>query len=570
MNRAFTDSLWDRLNTPGPAGRRHMLLVACVFALGFFLRFWDLGSRTEGMIYDEAYKGLDAISIREQGERPIFLDWNGGREALVGYVVAGMQRVFDYSIVSVRGVSALYGSLMLVFFYFFASKLWSRDVALIATLLMAVSKYHILHSRIGVRAGQFAMFEVAALCFLAAGLYAEKRRTLWLALSGLFTGLGFHTYIAYRIFPAVVIVYVLSRERWTRLRAEWKGAILGVLLAAVVVAPLASFYIRNYESMTDRMKRTAVWNQKGKNRDESPVKLILQSTVQTLGMFNFKGDRIERHNVAPEPQLSPFAGPFFLAGVAFTLFNLRRRLAFFLLGYLFLMLLPGFLSVDAPNTARVLGSIPPAMILCSLGLAGAVRILAGWYRPAAAALVAASLAGSACTGILDTWVRYPERIDSLPPQVSNIWGLDREPVRAAALLNSLGERCRGYATPLFFFHSTTEYLTYSKSEHGLYAPGVNLRKQTPPGKIAVVVLQQNPAMNLWYLRDDDGKRFYKWWNQRYGFEIPWIRSTIRAAYGNHPQLMKNSDQRLLDTLRRQYPQGRYLDFQTFGAYIVRP
>ena len=245
----------------------------------------------------------------ESGERPVFLDWNGGREALVAYVVAGMQTILGTSISAVRIVSALYGSLTLVFFYFLVRRLWNPQLALVSTFLMAVSKYHIIHSRIGVRAGQFTMFEVATLCFLAAGLYAEKRRSLWLVLSGVFAGLGFHTYIAYRIFPAVVGAFLLSKEKLARLKDQWKTALVAVVVASTLVAPLAVFYAKNYQSMTDRMKRTAVWNQKGKNRDASPVALIFQSTTTTLGMFNFGGDKIERHNVVPEPMLSPFAGP---------------------------------------------------------------------------------------------------------------------------------------------------------------------------------------------------------------------------------------------------------------------
>ena len=121
----------------------------------------------------------------------------------------------------------------------------------------------------------------------------------------------------------------------------------------------------------------------------------------------------------------------------------------------------------------------------------------------------------------------------LPPQIAEIWGLDREPARVAGLLNALGHGCEVFVTPMFFFHSTVEYLTYSKSEHQLYLPGTNVKGKSEKGKIAVVVLQPAPQMNLWYLRDDDGKRFYKWWNQRYKTETAGIRSSIRAAYGSH-------------------------------------
>lgn len=561
--------MWDRLATPSSSEQRHTLLLLGILVIGFFLRLWHLGTLTEGMLYDEAYKGLDGIAIRQLGERPVFLDWNGGREALVAYTVAVAQSFLDYTIASVRIISALYGSFTLIFFYYFVSRFWTRNVALVGTFLMAVSKYHIIHSRLGVRAGHFTMFEVATLSFLAAGLYAERRRNLWLILAGITGGLGFHTYIAYRIFPAIAAAFLASKDRLTRLRAQWKGAVAGLILAVLILLPLAIFYANHYQSMTDRMKRTAVWNQKGKLRGESPARLVLQATLDTLGMFNFKGDRIERHNVEGEPMLSPFTGPFLLIGAVLTLLCLRRRLALFLLLYLFLTLLPGFLSVDSPNTARVLGSIPPAMILCSLGICALAQVVMDFSRPLATLLVGIVLGGSAYTGVNDALLRYPLRLDSLPPQISDIWGLDREPARVADLLNRLGPRCTGFATPEFFFHSAVEYLTYSKSEHQLYLANINLREKSK-GNVAVILFQPNRQMNLWYLRDDDGKRFYKWWSERYGWDYQRIRAMVRFAYGDNPALMKTSDQRLLRTLRQRYPNGRYLNFQTFAAYVVRP
>ena len=158
----------------------------------------------------------------------------------------------------------------------------------------------------------------------------------------------------------------------------------------------------------------------------------------------------------------------------------------------------------------------------------------------------------------------------MPPQIAEIWGLDREPARVAGLLNALGHGCEVFVTPMFFFHSTVEYLTYSKSEHQLYLPGTNVKGKSEKGKIAVVVLQPAPQMNLWYLRDDDGKRFYKWWNQRYKMETAGIRSSIRAAYGSHPQMMKTSDFRMLKLLREKYPEGRFVDLQTFGVFLFKP
>ena len=126
---------------------KHAVLIAVlIIAVGAVFRFWRLGSLADGMAWDEAYKGLDALAIRQFGERPVFLNWNAGREALIAYLVAASQYFFDYSIVSVRAVLAFFGVLTLVFVFLLSRRLFNDRVALIATFLLAVSKWHIMHS----------------------------------------------------------------------------------------------------------------------------------------------------------------------------------------------------------------------------------------------------------------------------------------------------------------------------------------------------------------------------------------------------------------------------------------
>src|SRR5438046_3170845 len=53
----------------GPAGRASILVVTALILFGALLRFWRLDHLFDGLFWDEAYKGLDAIAIREFGER---------------------------------------------------------------------------------------------------------------------------------------------------------------------------------------------------------------------------------------------------------------------------------------------------------------------------------------------------------------------------------------------------------------------------------------------------------------------------------------------------------------------
>ena len=558
-------ALWENFTSQTPLSKWNVVIVATILLLGCFLRFWKLGSLFDGMTYDEAYKGLDAISIRQFGERPIFLDWNGGREALIGYAVAATQSFLDYTSLSVRVVTAFAGCISLLFFYLFTRTIFSNNIALVSTFLLAVSKWHIIHSRYGVRAGLYPAFELGTLYFLSRGLNSDKKRTGSLIVAGLIGGLGLYTYIAYRIFPFVLIAFLLERAVRNNLGKQIRGILAAVVVSLMIIAPLAGFYMENTQSLTDRMKRTQVWKQTGKD-GEGPVKLILDSTVRSLGMFTYRGDAIARHNVNEEPMLSPFMTPFFILGFVLVIIHFRKNYAKFLLFYFFLTLLPGILSVGAPNVPRVFGCLPVAILFTAFGLCGAAQILNRYGRMLPKILIAIVLTGSLLTGTIDALVRQPAILDSLSPRLAALWGMDRDQANVARLANQLGERCEIYLPPQFFFHSTIEYLTYSKSKHKLITPQTDLRRSSSSDKILVIFIQPE-QINPWWLRDDEGKRFYKWWKQVYQIEPRAMRTSIRRTYD--PPFTKTSDWRILKMLETEHPEAKRLRFENFSAIVLR-
>src|SRR5262245_47381761 len=101
---------------PGPAEEgissspsKNFAIVLMLILTAAIFRLWKLENLFDGWFWDEAYKGLDAIAIRDFGERPIFLNWNAGREALVAYLVAFVTKISGYSIFPIRAVEAFAG-----------------------------------------------------------------------------------------------------------------------------------------------------------------------------------------------------------------------------------------------------------------------------------------------------------------------------------------------------------------------------------------------------------------------------------------------------------------------------
>jgi hypothetical protein len=533
--------------------------VLLLLAFGTLFRFWRLDGLFDGVFWDEAYKGLDAIAIRQFGERPIFLTWNAGREALVSYLVASFTFLFRYTIFSVRAVEALAGVLTLLFFFLFVKRLFGYRIALLCLFLLAFSKYHIIYSRFGIRVNLILLFELATLYFVLRGIQEKQKEWLYLLLAGVAGGLGFYTYIAYRIFPVVCLTLLVDRDFRSAVLTKIKPLAAALLICLLIVAPLAVFFAKNARSFSDRMARTALWS---KQKESLPV-LLLRSAGHTTGMFSYKGDINPRHNVEAEPALSPFATAFFWLGVIASIANIRKRYALFLLLYFLFMITPGILGADAPHASRNLGALPPALLLTAAGICKTIGILRNSLGSLSRWLVAIIMAGVACTGPNDGLLRYSANLDAQDPAESALWGMNSAETDVANYIDRFSDDFDIYLSPQLFFHATVEYL--ARFPHRLYEPDTELVN----GKMTFIVLQETPR-NLWWLRDDDGKNFFKWWQQYYGYPVHSIRKEILRAYLSYPSMTRQSDHRLLALLRTRYPGGKLLRFDQFTVYLLRP
>ncbi len=537
------------------ASKAEILIVAGLLLAGISLRFWRLDSLYDGLWFDEAYKGLDAILIREKGETPIFLNWNVPREPLVAYLIAAFSHFAGYTIFSIRAVEAFAGSLTLLFFYLFVRTIFHRHVALLSLFLLVFSKYHLIFSRFGFRVNLILLFQSAALFLLAKAFQSNRRKWLYFIFAGILLGTGFYTYIAYRIFPVVILLFLMDPGVKGKVKKNWKPLVAGVGFCALIIAPLVLFFAQNPGSFTYRMNQVAVWSQ----GDESAVLQTAKSAVRSVAMFTYQGDPRQRHDVNREPALSPFTTAFFILGCLLAARNLKRNYALFLISYLLIALLPGILSIDTPHFPRSLGTLLPALILSAMGMISAYRVIAAGSVRAAKLLAIVVLMGVSFTGINDALFRYSYLLDT-PYRFSS--GMSRVETDAAKLVNQLGNRCRIYLSPQLFFHASVEFLTYPDSKQELFTPQTAFNKDG----VAVVLLVTRDR-DLWWLRDDDGKNYFHWWTKERNLRVDEIRVLAGTTYpldGSAPQ----TDNSLLELLKERYPAGKILEPGPFTVFLV--
>jgi hypothetical protein len=345
------------------------------------------GGQPGGLYPDEASEGLSALRIlADPLYRPVFIDENGGREALFAYLVAGTFQFTGPSVTGIRLTSSLVGLVGILATWLLLRR-FGRAAALVGIAWMAGSPWLIATSVLGLRNGLTVLF--AALAGLALLAWADRPQRGYAVLAGLAVGAGVWTYQPLKLTPLLVVAWLLwlrhsDRPLFDRLWADRLWLLLGYAVAVApylwtaISDPINYFgRIAGVSPLAPDMRRTG----------------FLMHTVDTLGMFFVAGDANPRHDISALPMLLwplPFLAALGLWYAARRRNNPAYGLVLVALG---VFLLPPLLALegDAPHFQRSLALAPFVAGLLGIGLVELVRLA----RPAGRAVaVAAATAGA--------------------------------------------------------------------------------------------------------------------------------------------------------------------------------
>ena len=338
--------------------------ILAIMLLAAFFRFWGLTQIPPGLYPDEAMNGNNALEAIAHKDWKVFYPENNGRE---GFFI-NVQSAFIYFLGNkpwvLRLPSAIFGTLTVLGLYFLAKPLFTERIALLASFFLAASFWHINFSRIGFRAIMAPFFLVWALYFLLRFYKNEGSnfsQTLSAVFGGILFGLGFHTYIAYRITPLILLSLLGKHSVFARKSCFPCLAALFLFFAFIAALPLGIYYLQNPQDFFGRTAQISIFSLSAQAGDPSPLGALSENVVKTAGMFWFVGDFNWRHNFSGAAQLWWPVGVFFAVGLL-TARNI------FLFSWLFLGLLPVVVSSEGlPHALRAIIVLPPVMIFSALG-----------------------------------------------------------------------------------------------------------------------------------------------------------------------------------------------------------
>jgi len=356
-----------------------LILLLGILLLAGLIRFWRLESIPFGTWYDEAFNGNIASNIlRDPSFRPVFFETDALPSHL-DYLFALSFRIFGITTAAMRYVTASFGVITVLLAYLLFRRWFNEHVGLMAAFLFAVLRYDLTFSRIAMHGVTTPAFELLSLYLLDRAL--ERRQFADFAWLGLAMGFGLAFYTPFRIFPLIILVFLMvvflinmwrqrsiktenmgsSSWNWPRIpRWEFRfGLSLAVMLMGMLIAisPVVQFALKNPDIFTDRLSSLSIFQR----RDEPDLaKALWNNTVKHLLMYNVQGDHNGRHNLPDEQELDVLTGALFVLGFGYGLWRWRDPSNLLMLLIFFLMILGGILSVDfeAPQSLRSIGALP--------------------------------------------------------------------------------------------------------------------------------------------------------------------------------------------------------------------
>lgn len=352
--------------------------VAAIFALTFLaalLRLWDLGTVPLGLHGDEAWTGLDAWRIVDEGWIGVYVESALGQPAGPLYFTALLFTFLPDTTWTIRFSMAVFGIATIPLAYIAFSLMFHRTVGAFGATILMLMTWHLHLARTGFMVITWPFMEVVALIVL---WLAFRGRNPWMfAASGAVIGLGVYSYNAYLLFVPVAFVPVVwwlfrQRERNERIFAGYM-----LLLVATTALLFALPWLGYIEANAHEYRRhqrivsvtsTERW-QEGNVLDRADVLFDRAREWHNGMVFGGRPDQGDGLAENGLPPLEPVVYVAALVGLGVALWNVRRKEYAVCVAAVLVLPFGALLTEGDGLYRRTLGLTPFIALLAALPLA---------------------------------------------------------------------------------------------------------------------------------------------------------------------------------------------------------
>ena len=370
-----------------------LILLICITVFAFFLRTNRISFNPPSLSWDEVSIGYNAYSILKTGKDehgkflPLdtFVAYGDYKPPLAIYLTVPSVAIFGLNEFSVRLPSAFFGTLTIVLTYLLVKELFKKNqyLALLSSILLAISPWHINLSRAGFEAN-IALFFVVLGTWLI--LKAREKSWMWI-IAGIPYVLSMYTFNSSRYFVVIFGIGLLMYV-WKSIRASWKQMAIGICVAGVMLLPLIPHLLSKEARLrfvevnifTDSTIVTTA-NERIVHDGNSLIGRIINNrrigyarsylvhffdNLRTDFLF-IKGDGNPKFSIQDVGQLYWIEAPLLIIGI-FSLLLVDVKIALLLLFWIVAAIMPAAVARETPHALRILNSLPTWQIFIAFGI----------------------------------------------------------------------------------------------------------------------------------------------------------------------------------------------------------
>ncbi len=363
------------------AHRREAAALGALLALAFGLRVWLLTEHPYAMANDEGEAGYAALRLLWGEDTNLFKTGWSSQPLWSFLPAAAAIQLLGPTLLAVRLVSALEGTLAVAALYLLAREAFGRTTALLAGACLAGLAWHQFFSRAGYHNVIDSLNAPLGLWLVYRAL--RRGQVLDYAWAGLAAGLMLYAYVGSRlVLPLMggLAVFGALAGR-VPLRRLAPHALVFAGLAAVTLAPMAAHFYRHPDEMMARMNAVSLLDPDRLRAyaDDAglPVADYLARQVMVTTRVFVAGEGYGLYFNSPRPYFPFLAAVGLVLGVVYAAWHTRQPRYLALNLWLWaVVIFGGVLTSGAPSHQRLIMAAPAAALLAALGVQQAARLAA--------------------------------------------------------------------------------------------------------------------------------------------------------------------------------------------------
>ena len=391
--------------------------VTLGFAVAVFARFYGLADIPPRLHHAEDAFRRAALQVLDHGWIGLWSAATEGQPAGLAYWNAAWMRLLGDSVTALRLPAAAVGLATLAMFYVLSRLLFGKRAAVLGSLLMALSAWHLGYSRLALPVNALLLLELVALYLLFRGFGQEngpaKERRL-LAMAGLSFGAGIYMHNAFFVVLLVVVAFwvreLLAGE--TVLGELKRKGVVFLVPALAVALPYLGYVALEAGDFSAQVRATAVSATPAYKEAHG----VTEQSRHVLGNVGRTGKAMVWRSGAGDQTsrlLDPATALLAVLGLIAALWRWRDRRHLFVLVMIGVAVVGVGLTAEHGMYGRLIVALPAAYMSAGLALDWILVLLKGRAPVAAGYAVVAALVAFAAAYNLSAYYGSPLGLGAL-------------------------------------------------------------------------------------------------------------------------------------------------------------